>query len=123
MEIPTEFSVDNPPRIGEIVQANQKAAHWFRCLIVVDEVKTWGIQGFTTIPSANSDPPGDAFIRLQWDEIEPTGGATRFITEEMRDAIQAETEAGKSAGIVVGPEGSDDEIRRDGNGTPPAKPA
>ena len=67
------------------MQANERVLHWFRCLVVVDEVKSWGIQGYTTMPSPSGAPPGDAYIRLTWDEIEKTGGHTRFIEKEAAD--------------------------------------
>jgi hypothetical protein len=79
-----DYSEAKPPKQYEIVQANERVPHWFRCLVVVDEVKTWGIQGYTTIPN-RGDPPGDAYIRLTWDEIEQTGGYTRFIVKEAED--------------------------------------
>jgi hypothetical protein len=78
-----EFSAEKPPRKGEIVQATEKCPHWFRCLVVVDEIKPWGVQGYTTIP--RHDGPGDAFIRLTWDEICLTGGFNRFIVKEVDD--------------------------------------
>jgi hypothetical protein len=80
---PNDYSAEKPPQQYEIVQANEKVAHWFRCLVVVDEIKSWGIQGYTTIPQANG--PSDAFIRLTWDEICATGGFNRFIVKEVDD--------------------------------------
>lgn len=85
-----DFSESNPPGLHEIVQANERVPHWFRCLVVVDEIKSWGIQGYTTLPN-RGDPPGDAFIRLTWDEIEKTGGFTRFIVKEVEDDGKAAT--------------------------------
>jgi hypothetical protein len=82
------LTADAPPQVGEIVQANENARNWFRCLVVVSEIKSWGIQGFTTIPHPDRDQSGDAYIRLQWEEIERTGGHSRFITEDMKDAIE-----------------------------------
>jgi hypothetical protein len=75
-----DYSAEKPPQRYEIVQANERVAHWFRCLVVVDEIKSWGVQGYTTIPG--HDGPSDAFIRLTWDEIEKTGGTSRFVVKE-----------------------------------------
>ena len=58
-----DYSEANPPAQYEIVQANERVPHWFRCLVVVDEIKGWGVQGYTTIPHPQR-PPGDAYIRL-----------------------------------------------------------
>lgn len=55
--------------VGDIVQANPEVCEWGPALVVVSEIKSWGIQGFTSIPRG-----GEAYIRLQWAEIEPTGG-------------------------------------------------
>lgn len=54
--------------IGDIVQANPKTFERGPCLVVVAEIKPWGIQGYTSTPSGN----GDAYIRLPWADIEPT---------------------------------------------------
>jgi hypothetical protein len=78
-----EFAPENPPKQYEIVQATERVPHWFRCLVVVDEIKSWGIQGYTTIPTPSGT--SDAFIRLTWDEICSTGGFNRFIVKEIDD--------------------------------------
>lgn len=59
--------------VGDIVQADPETSHWGPCLVVVSEVKSWGIQGFTAMPRA-----GNAYIRLAWHEMKPTGGKTVF---------------------------------------------
>ena len=56
-------------RIGDIVQANPEKCEWGPSLVVVSEIKSWGIQGYTHIPFQ-----GDAFIRLKFADFEPTGG-------------------------------------------------
>jgi hypothetical protein len=84
-----DYSSEAPPQRYEIVQANERVPHWFRCLVVVDEIKPWGVQGYTTIP--RHDGPGDAFIRLTWDEICLTGGFNRFIVKEVDDNEKPES--------------------------------
>ena len=59
-----------PVKAGDIVQANPETCEWGPSLVVVSEVRAWGVQGYTHIPRG-----GDAFIRLSWADIEPTGGA------------------------------------------------
>lgn len=56
---------------GVIVQANPELSKWGPSLVVVREVRPWGIQGYTYIPLQ-----GAAFIRLKWTEFELTGGHT-----------------------------------------------
>ncbi|CAH1661886.1 hypothetical protein CHELA1G11_12001 [Hyphomicrobiales bacterium] len=62
--------------VHDIVQAIPGASEWAPCLVVVSEVKTWGIQGYTSVPRG-----GEAYIRLTWDKIEPTGGRAVFVPE------------------------------------------
>ena len=60
---------------GMIVQITNKGHHWFPCLIIVTEVKSWGIQGYMTIPSNTEATNGDAYIRLKTEEFEIVGEA------------------------------------------------
>ncbi len=61
----------------DIVQAIPGTTEWGPCLVVVTEVKSWGIQGFTSIPRG-----GDAYIRLKHNEYELTGGRAVFVPRE-----------------------------------------
>ena len=57
-------------RRGSIIQANENAKDWCGTVLVVDEVKTWGVQAFVHIPWQ-----GDAYIRLtneQFDNLHAT---------------------------------------------------
>ncbi len=60
--------------IHDIVQAIPGVTHWGPCLVVVSEIKTWGIQGYTSIPMQ-----GDAYIRLKFGEFEHTGGRAAYV--------------------------------------------
>ena len=61
---------------GDIVQITNEDHHWFPCLIIVSEPKSWGIQGFTVIPNNNREETnGQAFIRLKNEDIEFVGKA------------------------------------------------
>ena len=61
---------------GTIVQITNEQHHWFPCLIIVDEVKSWGIQGFITIPNnSKEEANGNAFIRLKNEDFEVVGKA------------------------------------------------
>ena len=70
MEANLEESDKDNIRVGSIVQANPERSEWGPSLVVVSEIKSFGIQGYTHIPRG-----GDAFIRLGWADIEVTGGA------------------------------------------------
>lgn len=60
--------------IGDIVQVVPGAferSEWNAVLVIVTEVKLWGIQGYTTSPGQ-----GDAFIRLKAGTFEKVGAAS-----------------------------------------------
>jgi hypothetical protein len=59
--------------VNDIIQVNQKVEHWFRCLLVVDEVKGWGVLAYCTIPGNAFNAAGDAFMRLEWEEFDLLG--------------------------------------------------
>jgi hypothetical protein len=58
---------------GTIVQANPEHSIWGPAMVVVEQVKLWGVEGFTHVPRS-----GRAYIKLSWEEIEPTGGKAVF---------------------------------------------
>jgi hypothetical protein len=55
-------------KVGDIVQA-RRGHDWFPCLVIVTEVRSWGIRGYTSVPRE-----GDAYIRLENGDFEDTGG-------------------------------------------------
>lgn len=61
----------------DIVQIVDSTHVWFPCLLIVSEVKSWGIQGFCLIPTSNdgSESPGSAYLRVKFDQIEKVGRA------------------------------------------------
>lgn len=50
---------------GSIIQANENAGAWRGTVLIVDEVKSWGVQAFVHVPMK-----GDAFIRLTPEQFE-----------------------------------------------------
>lgn len=70
--------------VGSIVQVRPDVTHgregqWFQaCLVVVTEVKSWGVQGYVQ----NAGQPGQAFIRLTPDQFEDTGGKVVWAVED-----------------------------------------
>lgn len=59
------------PEVGTIVQVTpEHSKRWGACLVIVTEVKRWGIQGYVVIPSQ-----GDAYLRLKTGEFETCGTA------------------------------------------------
>lgn len=58
---------------GSIIQANEKT-DWCGTVLIVDEVKDWGVQAFVHVPGS-----GDAYIRLKADQYEPLGAEAVFM--------------------------------------------
>ena len=56
--------------VGSIVQVEPSKEVFGGCMVVVTEIKTWGIQGY--VQSAGVD--GQQYIRLSFGDFEPTGG-------------------------------------------------
>ena len=56
--------------IGDIVQVDPGVETFGGCMVVVSEVKSWGIQGY--VQSAGVD--GQQYIRLEFQNFELTGG-------------------------------------------------
>lgn len=63
---------------GDIVQIIDKEHGWYPSLLIVDEPKSWGIQGYTLIPKSNdgSEPVATAYNRLLNEQIEKVGVAS-----------------------------------------------
>jgi hypothetical protein len=57
-------------KVGSIVQVLPMASNWAGCLVIVTEVRTWGVVGFTPVPPHG----GMAFIRIENADLEDTGG-------------------------------------------------
>lgn len=64
--------------VGSIVQIDPecKANPMFgACMLTVTEVKDWGVQGYVQALGDLGQIGGQAYIRLGWESIEPTGGS------------------------------------------------
>ena len=61
--------------IGDIVQVNPSKEMFGGCMVMVTEVKSWGIQGYVQ----SAGVLGQQYIRLKFEDIEPTGGKAVWI--------------------------------------------
>ena len=68
---------------GSIIQANENAKDWCGTVLIVDEVKSWGVQAFVHIPMQ-----GDAYIRLQSDQFEVLGVEAVLMPERLSNERQ-----------------------------------
>lgn len=58
-------------QVNDIVQITENGQQgWIGCLMVVSEVRTWGVLCYTKIPCK-----GDAYLRVPFDQCELVGHA------------------------------------------------
>jgi hypothetical protein len=66
-------------KVGQLVQLNPELIGnkaFAGCIMVVTEPKEWGAQGYVQVlGEARDQPGGQAYIRVQWPEMEPVGFA------------------------------------------------
>lgn len=63
--------------IGSIVQVDPSKAVFGGCMVVVTEIKSWGIQGY--VQSAGVE--GQQYIRLPYEEIQQTNGKAIWVVQ------------------------------------------
>lgn len=56
--------------INDVIQANENAGEWCGCLLIVSELKSFGVMAGMKIPYQ-----GTAFIRLRHEQFEVVGKA------------------------------------------------
>jgi hypothetical protein len=63
--------------VADIVQIIDKEHPWYPCLLIVSEVKSWGVQACVLIPKSNdgSEAPAEAYNRLSFEKIAKVGEA------------------------------------------------
>lgn len=54
----------------DVIQATESAGVWCGCLLIVEEVKTYGVMAGMRVPNQ-----GTAYIRLRWEQFERIGRA------------------------------------------------
>lgn len=62
---------------GDIVQVNPAIEVFGGCMVVVTEVRSWGIQGYVQ----SAGVTGQQYIRLKTADIEATGGRAVWIAD------------------------------------------
>jgi len=66
--------------VGDIVQvdpSDPSKEMFGGCMVVVTEVKSWGIQGYVQ----SAGVTGQQYIRLEFNDFAPTGGKAVWIVE------------------------------------------
>jgi len=63
-------------QVGDVVQLAPGPDTFFGgCFMQVTEPKSWGAQGFVCIPEERGSPPGQAFFRAKFEDMEYVGKA------------------------------------------------
>jgi hypothetical protein len=75
--------------INDIVQVDPLLETFGGCMVVVTEIKSWGIQGYVQ----NAGTEGQAYIRLKTEMFEPTGGKAVWVASH---DDRSQTEKAKS---------------------------
>lgn len=57
---------------GDVIQITNKDNKWYPCLLVIDEVKSWGVQAYAFMPSQDGKTQR-AFYRIKNGEFENIG--------------------------------------------------
>lgn len=57
-------------KVNDVIQCNEKTNIWEGCLMIVEEVKEWGVLAGLKIPNQ-----GTAYLRLKHDQYELIGKA------------------------------------------------
>lgn len=68
-----------PMKIGDLVQINphnEAYAMFAGCILVVTEVRSWGVQGYVQALGQDGKPGGQAYLRPKWEDIEYCGQVT-----------------------------------------------
>ena len=65
-------------KVGDIVQVSPDKEMFGACMVVVTELKSFGIQGYVQSAGVN----GQQYIRLKFDEFESTGGKAVWVVGE-----------------------------------------
>ena len=76
------MEMQNNVKKNDVIQINErfKETGWIGCLMIVDEVKSWGVQAYLHVPMQ-----GDAYLRLKHEEYDVIGKAALVAKEDEED--------------------------------------
>lgn len=80
-----------PVHENAVVQITDESHQWFPALLIVEELKGWGVMGYLYVVTNTQEPNGQAYIRVKTESFERIGTAIIVNNNE------AEAGAGKSA--------------------------
>ena len=67
---------------NDVIQINENfnGSGWVGCLMIVDEVKNWGVQAYLHVPMQ-----GDAYLRIKHGEFDVIGKAAMVAKKDNED--------------------------------------
>ena len=72
--------------VNDIVQITENGQEgWVGCLMIVSEVKSWGVLAYTKMPCQ-----GDAYLRVPFDQCELVGRALLVHPEDVVEQVLSE---------------------------------
>ena len=70
-------------KVNDIIQLTETAQEgWISCLMIVQEVKSWGVQAYMKLPEQ-----GDAYLRIAYGKFEVVGHAVLVHPDSLIDEI------------------------------------
>lgn len=61
---------------GDVIQITERIHSWYGCLLIVDEIKSWGVQAFLLVPQSNDHfEVKIAYTRLKNGSFEKIGSS------------------------------------------------
>lgn len=74
-------------KVYDVVQIKPEYDEVFGgCLLVVTEVRGWGVQGYVNIPGPSQN--GQAYFRCRYDGLETTGGSAPYVVDYALDEVE-----------------------------------
>lgn len=63
--------------VNDVVQVDPRVDVFGGCMVVVTEVKSWGVQGYVQ----SAGVLGQQYIRLKFADVEATGGQAKWVVQ------------------------------------------
>ena len=71
----TKDAKGNVVEVGDVIQITDSNDPWFPALMIVDELKGWGVMAYTYVVTNDESPNGQAYRRPKSEAFEVVGQA------------------------------------------------
>lgn len=86
MSKPTKDAKGNPVENGNVIQVTNPTHQWFPVLMIVEELKGWGVMAYHMVCSNGEEPNGQAYIRIPSEDFEVCGDAIIVSADDETEA-------------------------------------